>query len=233
MTWLQFTLLVIISGFVQYIIAYYKEKGKNLAQKEDIGKITEEIKAVETRFINETEKLKTTLSMIANIKTDIASIERNSIIELNKNLFGFLDLTMTGNIRSCTNNAFLDKYIDKLNEAYQKASDSLILFRLFIDDFKLYEQTNKLFVGIVNMETERYKDIIKLKVINENYDSTKINKDINTQQKRKKLLNLSDSRKELINKMYNKQIKKYNDMSYLASSFQQNCRTYIYKLIEK
>lgn len=100
-------------------------------------KITEEIKAVEVKFINETEKLKTALSLITNIQTDIASIERNTIIELNKALFIFLDVTTSGNIRSCRNNADLDEYIDKLNDASERASESIILFKLFIDDNQL------------------------------------------------------------------------------------------------
>lgn len=233
MTWLQFILLVIISGIVQFIIAYYKEKGKNLAQKEDIGKITEEIKAVEVKFINETEKLKTALSLITNIQTDIASIERNTIIELNKALFIFLDITTSGNIRSCRNNTDLDEYIDKLNDASERASESIILFKLFIDDNQLKKQANDLFVEILNMETERYKDILELKAMNEHYESTKNDKDLEMKQRREKLSKLLEKHKMFIEKMYDKQIKKYTEISDLVSTFQQNCRKYIYRLIEK
>lgn len=233
MTWLQFILLVIISGIVQFIIAYYKEKGKNLAQKEDIGKITEEIKAVEVKFINETEKLKTALSLITNIQTDIASIERNTIIELNKALFIFLDITTSGNIRSCRNNTDLDEYIDKLNDASERASESIILFKLFIDDNQLKKQANDLFVEILNMETERYKDILELKAMNEYYESTKNDKDLEMKQRREKLSKLLEKHKMFIEKMYDKQIKKYTEISDLVSTFQQNCRKYIYRLIEK
>lgn len=233
MTWLQFILLVIISGIVQFIIAYYKEKGKNLAQKEDIGKITEEIKAVEVKFINETEKLKTALSLIANIQTDIASIERNTIIELNKSLFIFLDITTSGNIRSCRNNTDLDEYIDKLNDASERASESIILFNLFIDDNQLKKQANDLFVEILEMETERYKDILELKVMNEQLESTKNDKDLEIKQRREKLSKLLEKHKMFIEKMYDKQIKKYAETSDLAFTFQQNCRKYIYRLIEK
>lgn len=233
MTWLQFILLVIISGIVQFIIAYYKEKGKNLAQKEDIGKITKEIKAVEVKFINETEKLKTALSLITNIQTDIASIERNTIIELNKALFIFLDITTSGNIRSCRNNTDLDEYLDKLNDASERASESIILFKLFIDDNQLKKQANDLFVEILKMETERYIDILELKDMNEHYESTKNDKDLEIRQKREKLSKLLEKHKMFIEKMYDKQIKKYTEISDLASTFQQNCRKYIYRLIEK
>lgn len=233
MSWQQFILLVIISGIVQFIIAYYKEKGKNLAQKEDIGKITEEIKAVEVKFINETEKLKTALSLITNIQTDIASIERNTIIELNKALFIFLDVTTSGNIRSCRNNADLDEYIDKLNDASERASESIILFKLFIDDNQLKKQANDLFDEILKMETERYKDILELKAMNEHYDSTKNDKDLEMKQRREKLSKLLEKHKMFIEKMYDKQIKRYTEIHDLTSIFQQDCRKYIYRLIEK
>lgn len=233
MTWLQFILLVIISGIVQFIIAYYKEKGKNLAQKEDIGKITEEIKAVEVKFINETEKLKTALSLITNIQTDIASIERNTIIELNKALFIFLDITTSGNIRSCSNNTDLDEYIDKLNSASERASESIILFKLFIDDNQLKKQANDLFIEILEMETERYKDILELKVMNEHYESTKNDKDLEIKQRREIISKLLEKHKMFIEKMYDKQAKKYTEIYDLVSTFQQNCRKYIYRLIAK
>lgn len=80
MTWQQFILLVIISGIVQYIIAYFKEKGKNLATKHDIGEITNEIKNVKSKFTNQTE-------ILSLPKSEIYSIERNVIIDVNEKLY--------------------------------------------------------------------------------------------------------------------------------------------------
>ena len=94
MNWIDTNTLITICtgaiGLTQFILwkhiakvkAYEAEKGKNLATKEDIGDITNEIKSVENKFINETEKLKCSLSILANIQTDIASMERNSIIPI-------------------------------------------------------------------------------------------------------------------------------------------------------
>lgn len=70
MNWIDTNTLITICtgaiGLTQFILwkhiakvkAYEAEKGKNLATKEDIGDITNEIKSVENKFINETEKLK-------------------------------------------------------------------------------------------------------------------------------------------------------------------------------
>jgi len=59
--WLQFVLFAIISGLVQYIISYFKEKGKNLATKEDIGKITQEIESVKSSYSSSLELFKINL----------------------------------------------------------------------------------------------------------------------------------------------------------------------------
>lgn len=83
------------------------------------------------------------------------------------------------------------------------------------------------------METERYKDILELKAMNEHYESTKNDKDLEMKQRREKLSKLLEKYKMFIEKMYDKQIKKYTEISDLAFTFQQNCRKYIYRLIEK
>jgi hypothetical protein len=56
--WLQFTLFAIISGLVQYIIAFFKKKGENLATKQDIKGITDSIKSVESKYNSSLEAFK-------------------------------------------------------------------------------------------------------------------------------------------------------------------------------
>ena len=110
--WLQFTIFAIIAGLVQYIITYFKEKGKNLATKEDIGEITKEIKSVESQFINKTEKLKNKLAILANAQTDITSMERQAIIEVNKSLFMWIDSVL--NIPNVNNSIKINNEIDDI-----------------------------------------------------------------------------------------------------------------------
>lgn len=59
--WLQFTLFVILSGLVQYLISYFKEKGKNLATKEDIKDITQKVEEVKNIYSSSLEKYKVDL----------------------------------------------------------------------------------------------------------------------------------------------------------------------------
>ena len=243
MDWIDTNLLISICtcaiGLTQFLFwryiakqkSYESEKGRNLATKEDIGEITKEIKTVESSFINETEKLKTTLSVLANIQTNVASIEREAIIELNKSLFTYLNFTMPG-INNSRNNNELDKYINLLNEKHRKTNEDIILFNLFINDRELQNQVERLFIDIISMDTERQKDVIELKEINNKLESIK-NEDIGTKEKREKYSKAIDKYKSFIEKMYDKQLHKYNSFLELQQSFRKNCRAYIYQSIEK
>ena len=110
--------------------AYYEEKGKNLATKEDIGEITKEIKSVESQFINETEKLKNKLAILANAQTDITSMERQAIIEVNKSLFLWIDSVL--NIPNVNSSNQIDNYINIQNQLYKNVQQDEIVLRLFV-----------------------------------------------------------------------------------------------------
>lgn len=82
------------------------------------------------------------------------------------------------------------------------------------------------------MDTERQKDVIELKEINNKLESIK-NEDIGTKEKREKYSKAIDKYKSFIEKMYDKQLHKYNSFLELQQSFRKNCRAYIYQSIEK
>jgi molecular chaperone DnaK (HSP70) len=48
--WLQLTIFAVIAGLMQYIVSYFKEKGKNLATKEDIKEITNTVESIKTEI---------------------------------------------------------------------------------------------------------------------------------------------------------------------------------------
>ena len=53
-----FYLLIIISTFGSFFGAYLQNKGKNLATKEDIGTITNEVKKIEAKYLEQIEEYK-------------------------------------------------------------------------------------------------------------------------------------------------------------------------------
>lgn len=59
-------LIIIIIGILawQYFIFYFREKGKNLATKEDIAEITHEIEEVKTQYSSDLEKFKAELQLM-------------------------------------------------------------------------------------------------------------------------------------------------------------------------
>lgn len=223
MTWLQFILLVIISGFVQYIIAFFKEKGKNLATKDDIGKITNEIKIVESKFTNQTEILKSQLSILTNVQTEISAIERNVIIDFNKQLFSFIHLIVAG-IDNCTNNEALDLYAKRLNDFSIQAANCLPLLTLFIKDENLCQKASDLFSMSLQMEKERQLDVINLKIKNTEIES------INDP---KLIENKNNERIKFMNEMFAKPTRICESNKSLICNFQKDCREYIYRLLNK
>lgn len=166
MTWLQFILLVILSGIVQFIIAYYKEKGKNLAQKEDLKAITNIIKETETKFINRTEQLKSQLSLLANVKSEIYSTERNAIINANEKLYMWISHVMR--LPALDNNDDIDRYIKRMDDLYQEEQTSEALLELFIDDDKIIKSVHKISDFICTIHYEKQFILFKLKKQNSN-----------------------------------------------------------------
>lgn len=227
-------------GLTQFILwkhianvkAYETEKGKNLATKEDIGEITQEIKSVETAFINETEKLKSGLSILANVQTDIESIKRNAIIDFNKTVFTFMHSIIRGKISNITNEKSLDEYVQRLSNLSEQSFADQILLDLFIEDNSLKKEANEVLINVLEMNNIRQNDILELKNLNDEVNEIS-QKDIDTTTKRNMLSKIIERRKKHLEKMYDKQFEKYSKIKEQNWAFQNTCRTYIHKLLEQ
>lgn len=113
-------------------INYEVEKGRDLATKEDIGDITDIIKSVESKFTNQTEELKSKLSLLSNVKSEIYSTERNAIIDVNEKLYMWLSHLKQN--PSFDNNDEIEKYLKEMDSHYDKEQASGAMLELFIDD---------------------------------------------------------------------------------------------------
>jgi septal ring factor EnvC (AmiA/AmiB activator) len=230
--WLTVLIFALVTGLVQCIVFYFKEKGKNLATKEDIGDITKEIKSIETAFINETEKLKSGLSILANVQTDIESIKRNAIIDFNKTVFTFMHSIIIEKISNITNEKALDEYVQRLNNLSEQSFADQILLDLFIEDNSLRKEANEVLINVLEMNNIRQNDILELKKLNDEVNEIS-QKDIDTTTKRNMLSKMTEIRKKHLEKMYDKQMEKYSNIKEQNWAFQDICRTYIYKLLDK
>lgn len=240
MNWIDTNTLITICtgaiGLTQFILwkhiakvkAYEAEKGKNLATKEDIGDITNEIKSVENKFINETEKLKCSLSILANIQTDIASMEKNSIIQVNKSLFIWLDsITTTPDLK---NEESIDKHIQTQNDFYLKEKADEITFSLFVIDNELNKMLKEISLSLLKMQAQR--QFLFIEIVNIGYEINRIKLEESSKEKREKLQKKIQERMDLLNKSQQNIQEKCITIVPTMNIFQQKCRDRIYKLLK-
>lgn len=102
--WVTILLFAITSGLIQYVITYFKEKGKSLATKQDIGEITNRIKSVEAKYDSSLELFK---------------MELLNEHEFSKSLFEIcnnLDKELINHLITCKTNIEMDGSYDSQGE---------------------------------------------------------------------------------------------------------------------
>ncbi|MBS1593396.1 MAG: hypothetical protein JST90_03675 [Bacteroidetes bacterium] len=118
------TLLIAGLWFKNFLPNYFNEKGKLLAQKEDLKAITKEVESVKTLFSKDIEYLKADLQRLLNLEINHRTEERNALISFydkyNQWLYALLEVNYGAYNRS------------NLNDLYEK--------RIFIEKF--YAETN-------------------------------------------------------------------------------------------
>lgn len=135
--WLQFTIFAIIAGLVQYIITYFKEKGKNLATKEDITGITEKIESVKDSY---------------NKSLELYRFELERFFESSKsiiNLCNSLDDRLIRLIIECKEN--MDNDLLKNNRDYTNTVNSIYKLGRFFLVYKSRYDCNKHIKEIINI----------------------------------------------------------------------------------
>lgn len=231
MNWIDTNTLIAICtcaiGLTQFLFwryiaknkAYESEKGKNLATKEDIGEITKEIKSVESKFINETERLKSNLAILTNLQTDISSIERNALVEINKSLFTWLNTVLYFPDYEDIND--IEKYDTTLDKLHNIQQQNEIMFELFVDEQNIQAYLNKISLAIFDMHINRKIQISALKKIITGNDTIPSNHSPN---KKEKIEDAIDKYNENILKQHEKIVP-------IIHLFRKQSRNYIYKLL--
>lgn len=148
--WLQLTLFAIIAGLVNFIITYFKEKGKNLATKEDVRYITTEIKSIESKFLHETERLKADLLLHTTLRTTILSEERNAIAEFTKSLVTWIN-SYQKNYK--LESGHIDDFLEDISIAQDKCNLSHSLLLIMVDNQKLIDCADELMRKVNNFNS--------------------------------------------------------------------------------
>ena len=213
--------------------SYFKEKGKNIATKEDIAEITTLVEKAKHGFTLETEKLKASLILMTNFQTGIIFEERNAIIELNEKYFRWLnyhiDIGLNGTNND--NNDELEKYNQKIQQSYNDFLMSEAKFSLFVENKELHDELNEMKIETLNQFAENTPIYIQNLIYNNKLVEQL--KTIPIEEQGKKHSELLDKRKEYMNN-FGKGIKEgYAIIAPINRNFQKLCRKYIYELINQ
>ena len=156
--WLTFLLFILITGFVQYIILYFKEKGKNFATKEDIGNITQKIESVKENYNKSLESHKIELQKEFEYHKYIQTLCH----ELDKELLSLVSECLNAE----TSNA-IDEYVydDELVSKTIKLSN-------FLNTYKSRYKSNKIIRNliIISSDIKARADVDRLNDYDENGD---------------------------------------------------------------
>ncbi|KAA4671599.1 hypothetical protein F3B42_14250 [Bacteroides ovatus] len=209
-------------------LAMLKKLGEDIATKKDIGGITQEIKSVESKFIAETEKLKSKLTILANVQTDITSMERSAIIEINKSLFLWIESVL--NIPDTTRSIAIEEYINKQNILYQKVQQDEIVLKLLIKNDCIHEYLYKITSTFLEIQIGKQLKYYKIIKINNEIDCIK--PDNPSKEKREKLQRKIEERKNMIDTDTKKMFEKYDTIAPIINQFRDRCKEQIYKIIE-
>lgn len=158
--------IILLFILIQLIIVLCSEWIKKLIEKQAISGITNKIKEIETKFTNQTEALKSQLSLLTIAKSEIYSTERNAIINANEKLYQWLSHIMR--LPALHDNDDIDRYIKKMDDLYQEKQSSEALLELFIDDKSIIDNIHKISGDIYNLHIEKQIILYKLQKQNTN-----------------------------------------------------------------
>jgi hypothetical protein len=124
-----------IGLYVLYLKKYFEKKGKNLADKEDLGELTTIVEEVKSKFQEENEILKTNLGIIANKRNLIFSEQKQCIIDFSTELNIWIWDALKINVFEYghNNHSDLGDKLIKLRDQYNKVQIAFSKIQLLVD----------------------------------------------------------------------------------------------------
>lgn len=168
------TILILLAGLIgAFVGIYIREKGKNLATKEDIGLITRNIEEVKSVYTRDNEKLRAELQMIVNVQNSLHSDIKKAIVDFWDTCFLLVTLCDPSReevqmIRLDELNNFIKRIEDVDNDLMLKQFriHFLVQDQKFVDlSWKLYSNASKcsgqflLFIENIRPLLERLKEL--------------------------------------------------------------------------
>lgn len=149
--WIIALQILVLLGFTiygwfikSYFPAYFQEKAKYLAQKEDIKEITEKIQEVNTRFAEQLEWVKSRLSFLQANRLNYKLEERKAILDFSdsvyKWIYGSLD---TSAVSFDTKLPNLYDILNAISQAYSNVNVHLGRIRLLIHNKEIIKEAEE------------------------------------------------------------------------------------------
>jgi hypothetical protein len=202
-------LLGLLVIYVAFIKSYIKEKGKNLATKQDIGSITEIMEQTKHDFDLKTDKIKQQIQFLNQKKFSFIEEEKDSIINFYEVYYKLLNQLM--NVSSTFISDLgseeiirINKLIDNLQIEFDSASGRL---GLFYDSNELIEAQKNLVISTIEL-----KKLVTIFFIdmNLNLKKTKISEELpESQSKQDQIFDHINKNLELSKTFYNERLEKY------------------------
>jgi hypothetical protein len=162
-----FVLLVAGLWLKNYLPNYLNEKGKLLAQKEDIAEVTEKIESVKVEFAKDTEYLKSGLQRLINVEVAHRNEERAAIISFystcNQWLYSLLDINLSAYSRLNVND--INDKRNLIDKFYSETGIAQAKVKLLVKDNEIISLTSQLWVCILNFNGWVGEKMITLKNI--------------------------------------------------------------------
>jgi hypothetical protein len=137
-----------------YLPSYFKKKGENLAQSQDIEKLTLKIDSIKQEFVERTEYLKARLDFSTQLQLSHIDEERNAIMNYLRAFTNYNSLcndTTLGGINDY-NNSELSPYRLLLDGAYNQTRITKAILKVFVDDNEFYDLAAKITKELLRLE---------------------------------------------------------------------------------
>ncbi len=147
--------ILIIVAIIKFSVpSYLKQKGKNLADKEDIADLTKKVENVKSDFNEKIEYLKTDLTFLNQNRISVKSLEREALLLVNEKYAEWLNSLMNISFSLITikNYNNIESYFSELKHAkigYENAEAKLLIF---MNDQKLLDIKTDCYIKTLELE---------------------------------------------------------------------------------
>lgn len=151
------SLIVILGFYLAFYKSYFKEKGKNVATKEDIEEITKKI-----------EKVKSDVEILTHKKISLSNEKQNTLMDYNNKYASWLNYILNASIIGDSNPAsiFTEKVQERLDQLFNEVAISEAKFNVYFhSDQELIDLKNSIQLKTIELSNHFNISLVKAKKI--------------------------------------------------------------------